>query len=178
MPRYFIKRPRYLIEPEEILLDADRKPFTERMEFAIPERSLRLFFFFGAIGLMFLAAYSVYLGAVKHGRYLAQAETNRLRLVFEQAPRGKIYDRFGELLADNKEVFDVAALPLAIPENEEDLRTIAQKLAAILGVPIEEAVAKLRSARTSAYAEPVPLWTAIARSAASAIENASPLPGI
>jgi penicillin-binding protein 2 len=180
MRRYFIKRPRYLIEPEEILLDADHRslPLAERLEFAIPERSLRLFFFFGIAGLLFLAGYVAYLDTVKHEWYAAQAQTNRLRLVFEQAPRGKIYDRFGDVLAENKEVFDVAALPLAIPHNDEDLRSLASKLTAILGVSAEEAIEKLQTARKSRYAEPFPLWRDIGSSAASAIEHAGPLPGI
>lgn len=181
MRRYFIKRPRYLIEPEEILLDALRQPLplADRMEFAISERTLRIFFFFGLGGLLVLAGYALYLGAVKHDWYAAQAETNRLRLVFEQAPRGKIYDRFGEVLADNKEVFDIAALPLVVPEDAADIERVAAKLAKILNVPADEAAEKLRFVRQSEYAEPLPLWTDVGRQAASAIEKAqAELPGI
>lgn len=181
MRRYFIKRPRYLIEPEEILLDASRQPepLTERMEFAISERSIRILFFIGTAGLVCLAAYAVYLAGVRHDWYAAQAEANRLRLVFEQAPRGNIYDRFGEVLAENKEVFDVAALPLALPKDDDALRRLAEKLSVMVGVSRQEAEEKLRSSRQSMYAEPVALWTNVTAATASAIKKEEVnLPGI
>lgn len=173
MRRYFIKRPRYLIEPEEILLDSARQtdPITERMEFAIPEKSVRTFFIFGMIGLVVLLGYSLYLTVFRHEWHLAQAETNRLRLVFEQAPRGIIFDRFGEVLAANKEVFDVAALPLALPRQDKELRIVAERLAAILLLATDEVVEKLKDARQSPHAEPISVWTDISRDAASQLRK-------
>jgi penicillin-binding protein 2 len=141
------------------------------MEFAVAERAIRACFRVGIAVLAVLFGYSMYLGIVRHELYAKQAESNRLRLVFEQAPRGIIYDRFGEVLAKNKEVFDVRALALALPPNEQELREIADRLAGLIGADSEETFASLSRVKNLAYAEPMPLWTDISREAAAAIEK-------
>ncbi len=181
MKRYFVKLPRYVIEPEEILIDALRHsdPLTERMELAIQKGSLRIFLYLGVIGLTILFGYSAYLTIIQHKKYLGQAEANRLRLVFEEAPRGKIYDRFGTILADNKEVFDIAVLPLMIPKEDEILSNLSKKLANIVGVPKDEVEEKLRIFRNRVYAQPLPIWTKVNPQIAAMIEKEKDnLPGI
>lgn len=174
MKKYFIRRPRNVIEPEEILLDARRLelPLTERMEFAVPERAIQALFSIGIAAIAGLFGYSIYLGAVKHQVFIAEAESNRLRPVFQQAPRGIIYDRFGTVLAKNQEVFDISALSLALPRDESELREIARRLAVLLQVDAEEALARLNHVKNLAYAEPVELWTNISREKAVAFEKA------
>jgi penicillin-binding protein 2 len=180
MRRYFIRRPKHLIEPEEILFDANRSELLgERIEFSIPSRFFRLLFVLGLTMIMAMTAYAGYLTTVRHEWYIQQADANRLRLLFIEAPRGKIYDRFGEILADNKDVFDVAALPLLIPKDEGELKAVAQKLSKIVGVSSQELLAKLQAARKSAYAQPLILLPNVESPVATLIEKAGDsLPGI
>lgn len=181
MRRYFVRRSQNLIEPEEILLDefGAKAERPERMEFSVPENALRTFLFVGLFGLFFVAGYTLYLQTFRFPINRAAAATNRLRLVFSDAPRGTIYDRFGEVLAANKEIFNVAALPLALPSNDIALKDIAGRLAPILGMPADDLERELDAARKSPYAEPLTIKEDVLRSAALAIEDTAPdLPGI
>ncbi len=54
------------------------------------------------------------LQVVEHGRYLELSKENRVRLEVLRAPRGSIYDRHGELLADSAPSFNVVFRPFPI----------------------------------------------------------------
>jgi penicillin-binding protein 2 len=69
----------------------------------------------------------------------AQADSQRLRTVTIEAPRGVIYDRNGELLVTNRAGLSVGILPM-------DLRspsTVIPRLANVLGIPAEDIWKKL-----------------------------------
>lgn len=69
------------------------------------------------------------LQVVQGARYYRLAEQNHIRRLVTPAPRGKILDRNGELLADSRPSFSIFLVPA-----EADTQTV-QLLARILGLP-------------------------------------------
>ncbi|MEO6463017.1 MAG: penicillin-binding protein 2 [Candidatus Eisenbacteria bacterium] len=66
---------------------------------------------FMLLGFSTLAAGTVRLQLVRHDRYLLLAEQNRVRLEVVRAPRGRVFDRKGRLLADNSPSFAIVYRP-------------------------------------------------------------------
>lgn len=60
------------------------------------------------------------LQVVKGKRYFRLAEANRIRKIYTPAPRGKIFDRNGNILADSRPSFTISVIPC-----EMDSQTIA-----------------------------------------------------
>ncbi|MBM3472093.1 MAG: penicillin-binding protein 2 [Armatimonadetes bacterium] len=72
-------------------------------------------------------------------RYQARAEHNRTQLAPTPAPRGTIYDRNGEALADNQVVYQVQVVPSELPTDKGELDAALVPLARVLGVSTVEA---------------------------------------
>lgn len=70
------------------------------------------------------------------GRYQLKAETNRLRLVDEPAPRGLIYDRNRNPLVQNVASYAAIVTPADLPKGRE--RDVYFKLSDVLGVPPDQ----------------------------------------
>ena len=58
-----------------------------------------------------------YLQVLSGDKYLAEANDNRVREVKVEAPRGKILDRSGTLLVDNRTALVVQVLPERLPRD-------------------------------------------------------------
>jgi penicillin-binding protein 2 len=58
------------------------------------------------VGVLLLRSW--YLQVLHHGRYLALAQSNRVRTVVEMPERGLILDRYGRALVNNTPTFDLA----------------------------------------------------------------------
>ncbi len=83
-----------------------------------------------AAGFITLGAGIVRLQLVKHETYRQLAEQNRVRLEVIRAPRGRIFDRHGRLLADNTPAFAIVYRP---PDGDlEAADSLADAPAAIL----------------------------------------------
>ena len=63
-------------------------------------------------GFLLIAAGLLRLQVLGHEQYRRLAQENRVRLEVLRAPRGAIYDRHGELLADNHPSFNVVFRPM------------------------------------------------------------------
>ncbi|MGH7364226.1 MAG: hypothetical protein ACREKA_10810, partial [Candidatus Methylomirabilales bacterium] len=59
-----------------------------------------------------------HLQVLEGDRYLAMARHNRLRLRLVEAPRGILFDRYGQILVDNRPSFDVYVVPEDVTEPE------------------------------------------------------------
>jgi penicillin-binding protein 2 len=89
----------------------------------------------------------------KNDEYVTRSEQNRIRQVPVLAPRGKIYDRDGQLIVDNYPSFSA----LLLRDQMRDLNADAQKIADGLHLPVEDVLDKVRRyqlARKAAY-EPI-----------------------
>ncbi len=78
---------------------------------------------------------------VESETYTLQAEENRLQLLPIPAPRGVIFDRYGQLLALNVPAFNVTIVPAELPDSEAATLTIYNRLSALIGVPATRAAA-------------------------------------
>jgi len=73
----------------------------------------RLLVFRVLLSLLFLGLLSrfFYVQIIEGDKYLRVSESNRVKQVTIAAPRGLIYDRYGELLVDNLPAYSLYALP-------------------------------------------------------------------
>ncbi len=83
---------------------------------------------------------------VRGATYQEQAAVNRLREIDIYAPRGVIYDRYGEILARNRPSFVISVIPADLPSNDlttaADERLIAlERLLAALGADTDPEMA-------------------------------------
>src|SRR5581483_10575636 len=76
----------------------------------------------------------VHLQVAERPAYAARAEANRWRLVQVDAPRGRILDRAGRVLADTGPAWRVRLDRLPVGRRREVLR----RLAPVLGIPVAE----------------------------------------
>src|SRR3990167_7129503 len=79
------------------------------------------------------------------GHVLAAAsENNHTQILVEHAPRGRILDRNGKILADNQPVFVAFFSPLGL--SPADLQLTLERLSPIVGLPRPELEHRLRAA--------------------------------
>ncbi|MFA6184260.1 MAG: penicillin-binding protein 2 [Parcubacteria group bacterium] len=80
-----------------------------RIEIPFNKSLLNIFWFFIVLTLTLLFSRTAYLAIAKGEHYQAVAKENRLRVSYVTAPRGKIFDRFGNTL-----VYNIPSLDLII----------------------------------------------------------------
>src|SRR5689334_7336937 len=90
------------------------------MQRLLPFQGWRLTFFQGIIFAVFLLfSLRMYdLQVVGHDQAQLQADENRLNEQPLPAPRGVIFDRYGETLAVNVPAYNVTIIPAALPADE------------------------------------------------------------
>jgi penicillin-binding protein 2 len=84
---------------------------------------------------------------LQHQKYTLRAETNRLRELPLPAPRGVIYDRRGQIIADNVIGYSVSVLA----QREDSLRALLQRLTGTINMSqaqIDQAARRYRRAPT------------------------------
>ena len=109
------------------LKDVDR----ERRDFA--SRTLVVFCIL-AVMCCGLTARMVWLTVFKHDEYRTISEDNRIQMFGVPPPRGRIFDRAGNLLADNVPVFSI----FVIPELTDDVDATLSAIAALVELSDEE----------------------------------------
>src|SRR5215204_6755860 len=73
-----------------------------------------------------------YLQVLSGDKYLAEANNNRVREIKVEAPRGKIVDRNGEIIVDNRQGKAVKIVPDKLPEDSKQKAILYSKLARVL----------------------------------------------
>jgi penicillin-binding protein 2 len=76
----------------------------------------------GGIGLVAFAVIFLrlwYLEVLSGDQYLAQAQNNQVREFTVQAPRGKVVDRHGRVLVDNRTALELQVRPTDLPKRPE-----------------------------------------------------------
>lgn len=103
----------------------------ERRDFA--SRTLVVFLVV-AVMCCVLIARMVWLTVFKHDEYRTISEDNRIQMFGVPPPRGRIYDRGGNLLADNVPVFSI----FVIPELTEDVDATLSEIGGLVALSDEE----------------------------------------
>jgi len=129
-------------------------------------RRLLLLMIAAVTAFVLLAARLLYLQLVLGEEYLRLSLNNSIRLQPIDAPRGRILDRGGEVLAENRPSFDVSFTP----RDAQDPERVARELARRLDLPEEEVVGRIRPLRGLAAFRPVLLQPDIGRDALAAVE--------
>jgi penicillin-binding protein 2 len=80
------------------------------------------------LGLLCLAADLVYTQGIRGSFYYHQSVNNRIRVIPLDGIRGRILDRNGVVLADNRLSFNVAMIPQDIKENDQVFHYLSQVL--------------------------------------------------
>jgi penicillin-binding protein 2 len=89
----------------------------------------------------------------KSEEYVTRSEQNRIKEVPILAPRGKIYDRDGQLIVDNYPSFSA----LLLRDQMRDLNADAQKIADGLHLPVADVLEKVRRSRLAGKAAYEPI---------------------
>ena len=101
-----------------------------------------------------LLSRATYLQAMDSGAFVKQARENRVRIVYEPAPRGRILDRNNEVLVDNK-VSNVITLSREQAAKDDE---VIDRLAALLHMQRSDIEARVKDQRFSPFT-PVPVVT-------------------
>ncbi|MDD5431098.1 MAG: penicillin-binding protein 2 [Candidatus Pacebacteria bacterium] len=125
---------------EEAIFDdfSKKKGNFESLELPLSKQAFALMvalvlFFGGIAGLRIL-----YLGVWKGSAYAARASANVGKEIYQTAPRGIIYDRYGKILADNSSSFSAAVKPAEFFKDEAMAENNIKELSLILEIPEEE----------------------------------------
>lgn len=90
----------------------------------------------GGLGLILFAVLFFRLWSlqvVTGDRYLAEANDNRTREITVRAPRGRILDRDGNVLVDNRTSMALELDPLQIPSGQAERRELFSSIAEVIG---------------------------------------------
>ena len=90
------------------------------------------------VALFALGARVFYLDTIKGNYYAEMSKGNRIRSVIIKAPRGKILDKFGNVLALNVPSIDAIIIPSDLPENQKERQIAAENVSQILGLDGKE----------------------------------------
>jgi penicillin-binding protein 2 len=107
---------------------------TERRHPMSPQLALRVALVGGValvlFGVVFFRLW--YLQVLSGDKYLAEANNNRVREIKVEAPRGKIVDRNGEILVDNRQGKAVKILRDKLPKDPKQKAIVYSRLARVL----------------------------------------------
>ena len=99
------------------------EPVSDRRPPITPQLALRVAILgavaFGLFAIVFFRLW--YLQVLSGDQYLAQANSNRVRVLPMPAPRGKIVDRKGKLIVGNNFAAVIEIDPSSLPQKERDL---------------------------------------------------------
>jgi penicillin-binding protein 2 len=96
-----------------------------------------------------------YLQVLDSGTFVTAATTNQIRLVYEDAPRGRILDRNGKVLVDNRRTQAITVNRNQL-EKLDDADAVKGRLAALLNLSREELDKRIADVRYSQY-KPIPV---------------------
>lgn len=108
-------------------------------------------FFCACFLILFLRLW--YVHAMKGDEFRNRSEDNRIRVVSVKPPRGLLFDRNGEPLADNFSSFNLA---LTV-EDVKDVKVAARELERIMGIPAAETLSRIAESRRRKPFEPITL---------------------
>jgi penicillin-binding protein 2 len=129
--------------------------------FITPQLALRVAILGGIALVLFAIVFFRlwYLQVLSGDRYLAEAKDNRVRELKVEAPRGKIVDRNGTVLVDNRTALTVQVMPDRLPGNEVVRAREIRRLARALGLHAGSLSRKIRVESRRLPFSPVTLET-------------------
>jgi penicillin-binding protein 2 len=120
---------------DSISLDSSEERGT--LEVPIEKKGLNIFWYILVLIFLGLIARVFYLDIIKGAYYAEISKGNRIRFLVVKAPRGKIIDKTGNVLASNVSSVDVILVPSDLSQEEEKKQKIAEDLAKILEIDVQ-----------------------------------------
>jgi len=137
-----VKRDGHLLDPEEILLDKRAEEMGEdqlaKLEWPLASVFVRGLFVFCLILMAVIFARIFYLQIAKGSYYEDLADNNKTRHYVINAPRGIIYDRYGEPLVLNSPSFSLTMVPLDLPRDQNERAKLIDQIASIFNLNKDE----------------------------------------
>ena len=156
-------------------------PQGDRRMVVTPQLALRVAIL-GGIALVLFAVIFFrlwYLQVLSGDKYLAEANDNRVREVKVEAPRGRIVDRNGNVLVDNRTALVVQVLPERLPGDPVHRKRMTTRLARALSRDPAALRRKIRRDSKSLPFSPVTLKTDVGLTTVLYLqENQSRFPGV
>ena len=164
-------------EIEDSIMTATQKE-KAIIEMPFKQKGLNAIWLFILIVIIFLAGRVAYLDIIKGQYYSDVSKGNRIRLSAIKAPRGKIMDKFGNILVGNASSMDVVVVPHDLPDNPDDRKKVAKITADILNMDLGNVETALE-AQNEKSPDPVLLKENITQDQALILaEKAKDIPGI
>jgi len=89
---------------------------------------------------------------IRHNYYQEQSERNRTQTIFQAAPRGRIITADGVTVAQSAPSFNLYFFPGGGNSQDDYLQTLAREIAAVIKMPQDDILAKLKRAVKSGKA--------------------------
>ncbi len=121
-----------------------------------------------------LALRLVYLQLVKGSSFFSLSAKNCVRAIPQEGSRGRIIDRNGEPIVDNKIAYHISVLPVEFRKNRET----AFRLSGLLGIPAEKINSLVKKNFISSFTPAVVAKYVDKKTAFSVEENKLSLPGV
>lgn len=131
LKKFIVKQAaRESIEPEEVLLDAEKVSELQgqKIETPIKPKAFIVFFAIMLIAVFALAAQAGYFQIFKNNEYSNLVEKNSLRSYPVLAARGLIYDRNLKPLVSNLPSFNIWLAPQDLPKDKAERDTIIEQI--------------------------------------------------
>lgn len=147
MAKYFVRKNLGSkgVELEDYIFSTTDKE-SSHIERPIEKRRLNLFWVAVLLSLFVLEGRAIYLNVVKGEYYQKISKGNSIRSVVIKAPRGKIFDRFGNALVSNIPSMDIVFIPADLPEEGEKIKQMAENLSEVLSINKGELLIKFQAA--------------------------------
>lgn len=176
--KYFRKRKVLRgVEIEDSIMTATQKQ-EATIEMPFKREGLNAIWFFALAVIIFLACRVAYLDIIKGQYYAEVSKGNRIRLSSIKAPRGKIIDKFGNILVGNAPSTDVVIIPRDLPDNSDDRKKVAGITADILNMDLGNVETALETHNKKSL-DPILLKENITQDQALILaEKAKDIPGI
>ncbi|MDO8241022.1 MAG: penicillin-binding protein 2 [Candidatus Moranbacteria bacterium] len=176
--RYFNKRRMSRgMEIEDSIMTVTQKE-KAIMETPFKRHGLDMVWFIIVFFLGIFVARIAYLDIIKGSYYSDISKGNRIRSITVKAPRGKIIDRSGQVLANNTPSMDAIIIPNDLPTENDKRQAVVDTVASILGAETGEIKAAFEIKNKNSL-DPILLKENITREQALILAGkAKELPGV
>lgn len=148
------------------------------LSLSLSRKKISILFIIAFVAFAGLLAQTFRLQILGGEKYFALAENNRIKVEYNKAHRGVIFDRNGVVLVNNLFGFSISLLPANLPQDEAKKNEVLSKLSAIINVPVAEMTERLKGSSQRFY-QPIPLRAGIPYDAGMKIKIlAEELPGV
>jgi len=154
-----VKRDGYLLDPEEILLDKRAEEMGEnqlaKLEWPLASIFVKGLLLLCSILMAVIFSRIFYLQIAKGSYYTDLADNNKTRHYIINAPRGIIYDRYGEPLVLNSPSFSLTMVPLDLPRDSNERKKLIEQVVSIFNLNQGEIENILRESNKLSSIEPI-----------------------